>query len=217
MNIFTKIVVLIVLIVLIAVADTAASAALQRAIERLRSRGKHALADRLERRRGDILGLDCPKDQPAVHCPVNPCDKADCRANQDAKCEPNYCGDCHAFFYDADGNRVDCDGCPDDQPPVNCFADPCTVTTCPANPDATCVSNYCGGCNADFFNRDGEPVCCEGVGQPCDTGSPHATEDDRTCPCGLLCFPNQDDFTTGTCQTQQWVDDNGGMPILPIG
>jgi hypothetical protein len=29
---------------------------------------------------------------------------------------------------------------------VNCFVDPCSTTTCPAG--KTCVSNYCGGCNA---------------------------------------------------------------------
>lgn len=32
-----------------------------------------------------------------------------------------------------------------------CFVNPCTVTTCPAQPNATCVDNYCGGCNARFF------------------------------------------------------------------
>ncbi|XP_078660703.1 uncharacterized protein LOC144905153 [Branchiostoma floridae x Branchiostoma belcheri] len=107
--------------------------------------------------------------------------------------------------------------CPKDQPRVECFADPCEVTTCPATPDAECVSNYCGGCHANFFNSDGEPACCGGQGQPCDTGHPIAYEDDCTCEGGLLCYPNEDDFTTGTCQTQEWVDANGGMPPLPIG
>uniref|UniRef100_A0A383VEL2 Tyrosine-protein kinase ephrin type A/B receptor-like domain-containing protein n=1 Tax=Tetradesmus obliquus TaxID=3088 RepID=A0A383VEL2_TETOB len=36
--------------------------------------------------------------------------------------------------------------CPDGNPPVNCVFDPCAATTCLAG--TTCVSNYCGGCNA---------------------------------------------------------------------
>ncbi|GAB4820927.1 hypothetical protein N2152v2_007973 [Parachlorella kessleri] len=36
--------------------------------------------------------------------------------------------------------------CPPGIPVVECFADPCTYTTCIEG--TTCVSNYCGGCNA---------------------------------------------------------------------
>ena len=56
--------------------------------------------------------------------------------------------------------------CPPGQPPVNCFVDPCQFGTCPAHPDATCVADYCGGCNARFFDEDGNEVtdtcgrCC---------------------------------------------------------
>merc|ERR1719297_389122 len=35
---------------------------------------------------------------------------------------------------------------------AQCFADPCNINTCPAYPDASCTSNYCGGCNAVFTN-----------------------------------------------------------------
>ncbi|XP_066282747.1 cuticlin-6-like [Branchiostoma lanceolatum] len=106
----------------------------------------------------------------------------------------------------------DLTGCPDDEPMVYCFADPCTVTACPATPDATCVSNYCGGCHADFFDRDGEPACCGGHGQPCDTGLPIGRVDDCRCQGGLLCFRNAGTIDKGTCQTQEWVNDNGGLP-----
>ena len=37
---------------------------------------------------------------------------------------------------------------------VRCFADPCTVTRCPAYPDARCLANYCGGCNAVFYDEN---------------------------------------------------------------
>lgn len=38
---------------------------------------------------------------------------------------------------------------------VQCFVNPCDVARCPNFPDATCVPNYCGGCNADFYTPDG--------------------------------------------------------------
>ena len=38
---------------------------------------------------------------------------------------------------------------------MNCFADPCSLAEC-ANPDATCVTNYCGACNAVFYDRTGQ-------------------------------------------------------------
>ncbi|MFQ6610109.1 MAG: hypothetical protein ACE5D7_04840, partial [Fidelibacterota bacterium] len=42
---------------------------------------------------------------------------------------------------------------------VYCFIDPCEVTACDYYPDAECVSDYCGGCYADFY-VDGELVDC---------------------------------------------------------
>ena len=41
---------------------------------------------------------------------------------------------------------------------VNCFQDPCTV----ADPCGTnqCEANYCGGCNADFYDLNGDLVDC---------------------------------------------------------
>ena len=35
--------------------------------------------------------------------------------------------------------------------------DPCQFAKCPAHPNAKCVSDFCGGCNARFF-EDGEEV-----------------------------------------------------------
>ena len=57
---------------------------------------------------------------------------------------PVQCGD---QFYCAHGT-----------PPVNCFADPCAVAPeCPES--ETCVSNYCRGCYAEFYDNYGYVVC----------------------------------------------------------
>ena len=53
--------------------------------------------------------------------------------------------------------------CPDGSEPVNCFVAPCDVSSCPAYPDATCIDNYCGGCNAEYFDEYGERVHCSGM------------------------------------------------------
>ena len=48
--------------------------------------------------------------------------------------------------------------CANGNPPVNCFTDPCVVAPeCPES--ETCVSNYCRGCYAEFYDNDGYAVC----------------------------------------------------------
>nr|CAB3267843.1 zonadhesin [Phallusia mammillata] len=47
-----------------------------------------------------------------------------------------------------------CGPCPPGVPVVNCLVDPCQFATCPRFPQARCVSNYCGGCNHDFYIGD---------------------------------------------------------------
>jgi eight-cysteine-cluster-containing protein len=48
--------------------------------------------------------------------------------------------------------------CADGSEPVACFADPCEVT--PACEEAArCEANYCGGCNAEFYDESGTAVC----------------------------------------------------------
>ena len=54
--------------------------------------------------------------------------------------------------------------CPPGVPIVRCFADPCSFATCLNHPHATCVSNYCGGCNYNFYDRNNTDVtasCCK--------------------------------------------------------
>lgn len=41
---------------------------------------------------------------------------------------------------------------------VNCLARPCETTTCNQS-NEFCVDNYCGGCNAIFFDAAGRQVC----------------------------------------------------------
>ncbi|XP_035663466.1 uncharacterized protein LOC118407154 [Branchiostoma floridae] len=180
---------------------------------------RHGWMGLLPRRRPLPRQRECPDGMPMVQCMLDPCDVATCPGNPRARCEHNFCGGCNAVFYDKTGAMADCngDGCPDDKPMARCMMDPCDVTSCSANPDATCVADYCGGCNANFFDRSGEPACCGGEGQSCDTGRPIGRQDDCTCQRGLVCFPNEGSFTKGTCQTEEWVEENGGLPPQPIG
>lgn len=54
---------------------------------------------------------------------------------------------------------VECGGsfCPNADE-VNCFARPCDTSTCNQS-HVACVDNYCGGCNAIFFDAAGHGVC----------------------------------------------------------
>jgi len=92
------------------------------------------------------------------------------------------------------GRRCECSG----TDLVSCLVDPCSIESCG---DATCVSNYCGGCNAEFFDPTGQPVCtpCEngfdcGSGQTCEGGLcvPEATcAEDTDCPTDAWCRPSE--------------------------
>lgn len=44
--------------------------------------------------------------------------------------------------------------CPPGQPVFRCFANPCQVSSCPAYiVTSNCKANYCGGCNAVYFDQ----------------------------------------------------------------
>jgi len=49
--------------------------------------------------------------------------------------------------------------CPPNKPPVKCIIDPCRVAKCDQYPGASCVANYCGGCNAVFYVNGSEVNC----------------------------------------------------------
>ena len=53
--------------------------------------------------------------------------------------------------------------CPDGSYPVNCLINPCQYATCPAVEGATCVADYCRGCNARWLLNGQEITSqCEG-------------------------------------------------------
>jgi len=49
-------------------------------------------------------------------------------------------------------------GCTDGTQPVQCFVDPCEVSSCD-EASAECQANYCGGCNAEWYSESGSRVC----------------------------------------------------------
>ena len=54
--------------------------------------------------------------------------------------------------------------------PVSCFADPCEIAEeCQLNTPVECISSYCGGCYADFYDLEENLVnCYSGIIEPCD-------------------------------------------------
>ena len=77
-------------------------------------------------------------------------------------------GQCLQFTYGGcEGNKnnfetqLQCDeACRPCDNPVQYLVDPCEHAQCEARPDAICVANYCGGCNAVFYDSDGTAVDC---------------------------------------------------------
>lgn len=95
---------------------------------------------------------ECPTNLPIVTCDRNPCEGALCYGYPAATCRSNFCGGCYANFYHGN-NKVTCqkDECPNRVPIVNCATDPCSAAKCRKYPTAKCFSNFCGGCNAEFY------------------------------------------------------------------
>jgi len=131
-----------------------------------------------------------------VDCFADPCADAQCVGQGEVKCVADYCGGCNARFYNGDGvevtescmdcRLVDCaeplciegykSGYTDDSccptcvcDTVNCFAQPCEVTSCDAFPDAVCEDDYCGGCNARFYLVNEKEGTKEEVTEKCST------------------------------------------------
>lgn len=69
----------------------------------------------------------------------------------------NWCNRCMCM----DSGGVTCTemACAPCSNPVNCFTDPCEVSSCPLFPNATCTPNYCVGCVAEYF-LGGRKVNC---------------------------------------------------------
>ncbi|XP_033728451.1 prestalk D11 protein-like [Pecten maximus] len=105
------------------------------------------------------ISSPCPEGVPMPSCTFVPCERETCPNHPQATCVDNYCGGCNAKFFL--GHREvtqTCKklspvptGCKNGEPMVKCLVNPCTVKTCHRHPHATCVADYCGGCNAKFF------------------------------------------------------------------
>jgi eight-cysteine-cluster-containing protein len=65
--------------------------------------------------------------------------------------------------------------CADGSQPVQCFASPCAVTQACAEA-VSCVDNYCGGCDAELYDAQGNAACLPGG---CDS--------DADCPADEWC------------------------------
>ena len=66
-----------------------------------------------------------------------------------------WCIECSAYEIDSIKLSDECDY------PVDCWVDPCEVADeCQLNTPVDCVSNYCGGCYADFYDMEGHLVDC---------------------------------------------------------
>jgi hypothetical protein len=63
------------------------------------------------------------------------------------------------------GRTCSASTCADGSEPVQCLVDPCEVTSpeCLAEKPVSCVSDYCGGCNAYRFDKAGNQVCLPAV------------------------------------------------------
>lgn len=84
-----------------------------------------------------------------------------------------------------DGRTVCCGdscACADGRELVQCFVDPCQVAE--SCGEGVCVANYCGGCNAEFYNESGYAVC-----QPSDGDC----VEDSDCATGEWCRQAQSD------------------------
>lgn len=57
--------------------------------------------------------------------------------------------------YNCCGDRC---ACADGTQPVQCFVNPCDVSSCDVE-GAECQANYCGGCNAEWSDENGARVC----------------------------------------------------------
>ncbi len=65
-----------------------------------------------------------------------------------------------------DGRQVCCGdecSCASGELPVQCFVQPCSVAPVCDVEGAVCVDNYCGGCNAEFYDPLGNAVCQAGA------------------------------------------------------
>ena len=65
-----------------------------------------------------------------------------------------------------------------------CIIHPCSTTKCPMHPTATCIGNFCNGCNAHFYlNGNNVTSTC----QPKTTTVAVASKNKHVCVCVCVC------------------------------
>ena len=110
------------------------------------------------------------------------------------------CVECSAFEVLEINLSNDC------ELPVACLVDPCTVgPPCELNTPVDCMSNYCGGCNADFYDLDGNLVDCYGDDDP---GPNPCSDFDNPEECEWF---DECVWTDNGCQDANWEDGCGGL------
>ena len=104
--------------------------------------------------------------------------------------------------------------------PVSCFVDPCEVAAeCQLNTPVECISNYCGGCYADFYDLEGNLVNCNSL--DCEDPNPAGCFQNG-CPESYECIDDWENSCTASqcfCDEElgDWVcteDCNGGTCFL---
>ncbi|XP_071853924.1 uncharacterized protein [Apostichopus japonicus] len=119
----------------------------------------------------NLVDCSCPADEEATLCPPDQCDRFSCVSNPGAECRSNACGGCNVAFFQGGTEVLECrqSDCLLDVTRFDCPFDPCDGATCPADPSAACITNYCGGCSAEFYSSAGERVQCGGSNCPIDS------------------------------------------------
>ncbi|KAL5020019.1 hypothetical protein ScPMuIL_002911 [Solemya velum] len=97
---------------------------------------------------------DCPSNEPFVQCFDDPCRTKGCPRFPKAVKTADYCGGCNCKFSLEGSDVTESCACPPDQPTHNCLVDPCANKGCDRFFNARKESNYCGGCNCNFYFDD---------------------------------------------------------------
>ncbi len=90
----------------------------------------------------------------------------------------------------------DSDSCVDSEP-VQCLVDPCSTSQC-SEAGAVCTPNLCGGCNAEWYTPEGDPVLsCSAPTSTCDDPRRrYVARDQETCNLtDYICEPGSQQFT----------------------
>jgi len=89
-------------------------------------------------------------------------DKNGCEICECNECPPVLCDMAcdNGFKTDENGCEIcECNECAKGVPFVQCFAQPCSFQETECKEAASCSDDYCGGCNAHYFDAAGNEIC----------------------------------------------------------